>query len=1024
MKKLLLLLAALGIIATACQPNGGENDPTLPKVNKIATIEEQSANITATITTLEATKSALNVTLASLKENQTATRGSNNGLKEMIAALEERIAALEEMIANLQNYTDEELSQSSDWLNTTFATLEQQEALAAELAELKALLATISGISTEAINNAVVASEESMKKWINEQLAGYATIAEVEAQIAALKESITDEMKEEISAIVTTLTTLKSQIEEGYKSAITSAINEFAGVVNKQIANEIAAVNKRIDEELATINKRLDDIEKRLDEIEETLENLVKQIQSLEYIDSNGDEATPVVTSAEEAVVTLDFRISPKKAVADLLKHWDSVAKVEAYYIDDINTIVNLPIVSFEGSESTGLVTVKASGENLSAEFYTDLRSASLYLAISDGNNDRESQSIAIKPQRWMREGVDLVPNNDEIYYTTTDVNTKTPYKAENIDAAIVSNLYDRKKGVFVLTFDGKVAKIGDNAFSESASNVSQILKTIMLPNSVISLGKSAFYLSGYLEKIRLSESLESIGQGAFANCYQLVDITIPESVKEIGKNAFLYCQNLTNFYGKFASKDNYCLIVDGVLRQTASRLPKNYTIPEEVKLFGDGCIYTTQSGIVINIPDTVEGVDNNVQSVTESSWRIKELKGKFVKDGKSMVINGILYGVAGYQMKSYKVPDGVTKLPSNLFQGFGFTEVWLPKSVNKIASQAFLNCKSLKSAYCQAIEPPQTSMTNGAVNIFKGAEALANIFVPRESVTKYQQSDYWSEFASILVSYDFEPEDDNGGSGDSGSGSVAEAKGWLLYTNGSTTTATKLNDSGAFNAKIISNLYDKEKGCWTISFDAPVTTIGKSAFQNCTTLTSITIPDSVTSIGQDAFNGCSSLSKVCYNGDLSSWCKIDFSNSAANPLAANSQSALYIDGKVVEELIIPSDITEVKFASFRGCGSIKSVVFHDNVTTITRHSFNGCSSLTTVTIGSGVTSIGIQTFYNCANLTSVYCKPTTPPTGERNMFTKSASGCKIYVPTASLEEYKSATYWSDYASYFAPLAE
>lgn len=1019
MKKLFLLLAAVGAIFTACTSGGGLDEGGNGDLssNKIATIEEQSANIKATIATLETTKSAVNATIASLQQKPATRGGDNNGVKDMIAALEGRLAALEQMIANLEKYADGDLAGAQDWAEATFATMEQYNALASELATLKALLESFEGVSTAELSDALAASEESMKQWVNEQLSGYATIAEVDAQIAALKESLTAELNEEVEKVVATLTALMNNTKQEYEKAIAEAIQN-QGVINDKIAEDITNINKRIDEELATINKRLDDIEKRLDEIEEALANLIKQIQSLEYIDSNGDEPTPVVTSAEAATVQLNFRVSPSKAAGELAANWREYVKVKAYYTDDINTIVDLPITSYTGNGGTGMISIEVSGENLSDRFYTDLQQASLYLKISDGNNDRESQSIAIKAQRWMREDIDLVPNDNEIYYTTTDVNTKTPYKAENIDAAIVSNLYDRKKGVFVLTFDGKVAKIGDNAFSESASNVSQILKTIMLPNSVISLGGSAFYHSGYLEKIRLSESLESIGQGAFANCYQLVDITIPESVKEIGKNAFLYCQNLTNFYGKFASKDNYCLIVDGVLRQTASRLPKNYTIPEEVKLFGDGCIYTTQSGIVINIPDTVEGVDNNVQSVTESSWRIKELKGKFVKDGKSMVINGILYGVAGYQMKSYKVPDGVIKLPSNLFQGFGFTEVWLPKSVNKIVSQAFLNCKSLKSVYCQAIEPPQTSMTNGAVNIFKGAEALENIFVPRESLTKYQQSDYWSEFASKLVPYDFEPEDDNGGSGDSGSGSVAEAKGWLWYTNGSTTTATKPNDSGAFNAKIISNLYDKEKGCWTISFDAPVTTIGKSAFQNCTTLTSITIPDSVTSIGQDAFNGCSSLSKVCYNGDLSSWCKIDFSNGAANPLAANSQSVLYIDGKVVEELIIPSDITEVKFASFRGCGSIKSVVFHDNVKTITRHSFNGCSSLTTATIGSGVTSIGIQTFYNCANLTSVYCKPTTPPSGEKNMLAKSASGCKIYVPRNSVEAYKSASGWSDYADH------
>ena len=165
-----------------------------------------------------------------------------------------------------------------------------------------------------------------------------------------------------------------------------------------------------------------------------------------------------------------------------------------------------------------------------------------------------------------------------------------------------------------------------------------------------------------------------------------------------------------------------------------------------------------------------------------------------------------------------------------------------------------------------------------------------------------------------------------------------------------------------------------------------------------------------------DAFNGCNTLTKVYYNGDLSSWCKISFSNSAANPLI--NEGALYIGGNIVEDLIIPSDITEVQFASFRGCGSIKSIVFHDNVQTITRHAFNGCKSITTITIGSGVTSIGLQAFYACKKLKEVYCKPTTPPSSANKMFDGNASDRKIYVPTASVEAYKSAKYWSDYADY------
>jgi phage shock protein A len=145
MKKLLLLFAAVGMIFAACEQgggpdNGGNGDLSL---NKIATIEEQGANIKATIATLETTKSAVNATIATLNEQQPVTRGSdngNNGVKDMIAALEERLAALEQMIANLKEYADGDLSEIQDWAEATFATMEQYNALASELATLKALL--------------------------------------------------------------------------------------------------------------------------------------------------------------------------------------------------------------------------------------------------------------------------------------------------------------------------------------------------------------------------------------------------------------------------------------------------------------------------------------------------------------------------------------------------------------------------------------------------------------------------------------------------------------------------------------------------------------------------------------------------------------------------------------------------------------------------------------------------------------------------------------------------------------------
>ena len=70
-------------------------------------------------------------------------------------------------------------------------------------------------------------------------------------------------------------------------------------------------------------------------------------------------------------------------------------------------------------------------------------------------------------------------------------------------------------------------------------------------------------------------------------------------------------------------------------------------------------------------------------------------------------------------------------------------------------------------------------------------------------------------------------------------------------------------NNVYAFGANILSNVYDAENQCWIITFDGVVTTIGDYAFYNCSSLTSVTIPDSVTTIGESAFCDCSSLTSV-----------------------------------------------------------------------------------------------------------------------------------------------------------------
>ena len=143
------------------------------------------------------------------------------------------------------------------------------------------------------------------------------------------------------------------------------------------------------------------------------------------------------------------------------------------------------------------------------------------------------------------------------------------------------------------------------------------------------------------------------------------------------------------------------------------------------------------------------------------------------------------------------------------------------------------------------------------------------------------------------------------------------------------------------------------------------------------------------------------------------------------SPDNSNGFGATIISNKIINGVgIITFDdsITSIGSDAFHSCSSLTSVTIPDSVTTIESSAFRDCSSLTSVTIPDSVTTIGNYAFCWCSSLTSVYCKATTPPAvtldynGYWWAFDDNASGRKIYVPMESVEAYKSAEGWSEYA--------
>ena len=168
-----------------------------------------------------------------------------------------------------------------------------------------------------------------------------------------------------------------------------------------------------------------------------------------------------------------------------------------------------------------------------------------------------------------------------------------------------------------------------------------------------------------------------------------------------------------------------------------------------------------------------------------------------------------------------------------------------------------------------------------------------------------------------------------------------------------------------------------------TVKYDGEtytVTSIGDSAFHNCSALTSVTIPSGVTSIGNDAFFECSALTSVTIPSSVTSIEWRAFSNCdklTSVTFDENSQLTsigedAFVYCSALTSVTIPSGVTSIGEVAFAYCSGLTSIEIPSGVTSIKRSTFYECSALESVTIPSSVTSIGKEAFYKCSALTNV----------------------------------------------------
>ena len=306
--------------------------------------------------------------------------------------------------------------------------------------------------------------------------------------------------------------------------------------------------------------------------------------------------------------------------------------------------------------------------------------------------------------------------------------------------------------------------------------------------------------------------------------------------------------------------------------------------------------------------------------------------------------------------LTSIVIPSDITTVSYRVFADCeSLTTVTLPSTINLISDEAFSGCKALTSITLPA------GVTSIGLQAFKSCESLASITLP-STISKIKQEAF----------------------------------------SGCTNLASINIPAGVTSIEI--NTFTNCGALTSITLPEGVTKIGYNAFSGCTNLASINIPAGVTIIEQHTFNGCKSLTEIVLPAAVTSIEKYAF-NECENLASIN----------------IPTGVTSIPEAAFSGCKKLASINIPAGVTSIGSSAFSN-TALSSIDLPEGLTNIGNYAFLNSQNLKSVICRATQPPTLGTNVFkygswpSYSISVENIKVPNGSVDLYKAATNWSDYA--------
>lgn len=531
--------------------------------------------------------------------------------------------------------------------------------------------------------------------------------------------------------------------------------------------------------------------------------------------------------------------------------------------------------------------------------------------------------------------------------YESVSVDNLYYYLNEIESAAYVTANPNKYAGHIVIpssiTYDKKtypVTRIWEEAFANCTE-----LTEVDVPESVTYIERRAFRNCSKLTSFAIPSGVTSINYGTFENCTNLNTVSLPDGLTYIDRAAFIACTNLSTI-----------------------------NTPESVTYIGQEAFYKCTSLPVI---DGIRYADKYLVSVVDTQNPTYT-----IKEGTLWIAENAFQNCS--QLTSIVIPNSVQIIGAGAFSGRDkLTTVTIGSGVWRIQESAFFSCTSISS-----LEVPNTVTSIGESafynlpNVIYNGTASGSPWGAR-SLNGYNEDVlvFADESKTKLLAC------------------LTSAEGKIVVPE----SVTHIAEKAFYNCKKIeevvlgdnvveigSNAF-RECSMKQITLGEALTAIDNYAFQYCTQLQSIVIPDNVTTIdygafyycpnltditfgkklvniGADAFYDCSMLTNIHYNGTLIDWLSVERTGLMNYWKGGN----LYIQDQILTDANIPSEVENIPANAFNGCTCLTAISLPEGVMNVGDYAFGRCSELVSIIMPEGVVEIGDFAFTDCSKLEHV----------------------------------------------------